>query len=263
MKRTSMFGRLFGKSETVATQLPLVDVTDRVYAVGDIHGRHDLLDLMFEKIAADHTSRDDGRQLRVVFLGDYVDRGDHTSDVLDRLCLIQQRMGEEIIFLSGNHEAALLDFLERPEEGANWLDFGGMQTLASYGVVPPRDRADAGQLKKARDEFHSAISEHLPFLRGLQKMWRSGDVVFVHAGLDPARPLHQQSDATVLWGSGNTPSGPTIDGLRIVHGHFDREEPVVSPGRVCVDTGAYYSGRLTAVRLDADEAFLVADALDL
>ena len=258
-----MFGRLFKKSETAREHMPVVDAAVRVYAVGDIHGRHDLLDLMFEKIAADHTARDDGRQLRVVFLGDYVDRGDHTREVLDRLCLIRERMCEDTIFLTGNHEAALLDFLERPEEGANWLDFGGMQTLASYGVAPPRDRADVGQLRLARDEFHAAVAEHLPFLRGLERMWRSGDVMFVHAGLDAGRPLDQQSDAAVLWGSGNSPTEPVIDGIRIVHGHFDRAEPVVSAGRVCVDTGAYYSGRLTAVRLDSEQAFLVADALDL
>lgn len=258
-----MFGRLFAKSKPVEVDVPLVDASERVYAVGDVHGRHDLLDLMFEKIAEDHSAREDGRTMRIVFLGDYVDRGDNSRDVLERLAMVQERMPEEAVFLAGNHEAALLRFLDDPEDGIDWLDFGGMQTLGSYGVSPPRDKSDTAQLNVARDAFLTAISDHLPFLRRLKPMHRSGDVLFVHAGVNPERSLDNQSDRHLLWGSGNTPEGPVIPGMRIVHGHFDRPEPIVSSQRVCVDTGAYYSGRLTAIRLDDTEGFIVADVMDL
>ena len=242
--------------------VPRLVLEDDERGVGDIHGRHDLLDMMFEKIAADHSARGDGRAMRIVFLGDYVDRGDNSREVLERLIMVQQRMPEEEVFLSGNHEAALLGFLDAPEQGSDWLDFGGMQTLGSYGIAPPRDKSDKAQLTVARDAFLTAISDHLPFLRGLRSMYRSGDVVFVHAGVNPERALDNQSERQLLWGSGNTPQGPVIEGMRIVHGHFDGPEPVVAPLRVCVDTGAYYSGRLTAVRLDDGEGFVVADVLD-
>ena len=257
-----MIGRLFAKSKPALVEVPKVDPSERVYAVGDIHGRHDLLDMMFEKIAADHSSRPDGRSMRIVFLGDYVDRGDNSREVLERLAMVQERMPDEAVCLSGNHEAAMLDFLDAPEKGADWLDFGGMQTLGSYGVAPPRDKSDVDQLKVARDAFQIAISDHLPFLRSLRSMYRSGDVLFVHAGVNPERPLDNQSDRQLLWGSGNTPEGPVIPGIRIIHGHYDRAEPIVAPLRVCVDTGAYYSGRLTAIRLDDGEGFVVADVLD-
>lgn len=239
-----------------------VDPRDRIYAVGDIHGRDDLLDALFEKIVEDAYKTPDDRQMKIVFLGDYVDRGDNSKHVLDRLVLVKERMAENTVFLAGNHEAALLGFLKDPVKNANWLDFGGRQTLGSYGITPPKSADNHAELHQVRDQFQQAILPHLPFLTSLQRYTQSGDVFFVHAGLDPNMPLNQQSDDALLWGNSEFLAQGGYPNLRVVHGHYDAYKPIVMPMRVCVDTGAYYSGRLTAIRLDAGQELLTADAMD-
>ena len=250
------------KSKPVQSEIPhRVDPSTRVYAVGDIHGRHDLLDTLFEKIIEDHFAIADERELKVVFLGDYIDRGDHTKDVLERMSLIRERLSERVIFLSGNHEAALLSFLEDPLAHKGWLAFGGKQTLGSYGISSHKSAEDEAALSALRDQFAEKIDPHLPFLRSLKRYAQSGDVVFVHAGLDPAVPLADQTDQALLWGESDFISSGGYPSFRVVHGHYDAPEPVVTPKRVCVDTGAYYSGRLTAIRLDDGEKLISVGAL--
>lgn len=250
-----MLSRIFRRREPTLAQQLFVCPTERVYAVGDIHGRHDLVELLFEKIVRDMRLHDDGRKTKIVFLGDYVDRGDHSMEVVDLLIEIKGRVSETVTFLMGNHEKALLDFLNDPMRGRHWLEFGGRQTLASYGVSPPQQSDQIG-LHRARDELAVATKHHLDFFESLIRIYRSGDVVFAHAGFDPGLDDDSQIDDVILWGDGDCK--PTLGGAgtRVVHGHFDNPNPISLPERICVDTGAFYTGTLTAVRLDSGETFL-------
>lgn len=233
-----------------------VDLSERIYAVGDVHGRNDLLDAMIEKIGIDAATHSDGRQHRVVFMGDYIDRGDHSREVIERLILLRQHLGAQVEFLLGNHEAALLGFLEDPVKWRSWLDWGGNQTLASYGIALPSTHPTRAELVALRDGLHTTMGSHVAFLKALPRFACSGDIVFVHAGLDPSYSLEEQSDSAMLWGQIEGGQASGLPGCRMVHGHYADYEPVSTERRICVDTGAYYSGRLTAVRLDDGEAFL-------
>lgn len=236
---------------------------ERIYAVGDIHGRAGLLARMLESIRASISIQTDGRRPRIVFLGDYIDRGDQSREVLDQLNRAGREIPEaEAVFLRGNHEAALLAFLADASQAANWLHFGGLQTLASYGLAPPKSTpAPPEEIERLRKDLERALGPHLPFLLATRRWLRSGDVVFSHAGLDPAHPIEDQSDGALLWGRSEFLAEGGVSGLRVVHGHYAAAEPVVTPRRICIDTGAYYSGRLTAVRLDCSlELIAVTEA---
>lgn len=237
---------------------PTVVGDERIYAIGDVHGRFDLLIGLLQKIEQDAETRtEDGRRARLVFLGDYIDRGEQSRQVLEALGQLAALNSPDLVFLRGNHEAALLDFLNEPEENAAWLRFGGRETLASFGLSPPpHGRSDRAALVPLRNALVQAITPHRAFLEGLEPMHRSGDVIFVHAAVDPERPIEAQSDDALLWGHPGFLVDDPVPGLRIVHGHYDAPQPVRLPGRICVDTGAYHSGVLTALRLDEDAAFL-------
>lgn len=262
----NMLHKWFGaKPDTVdpSSQFRVGD-KDRIYAVGDVHGRVDLLNRILELIARDVASFDDGRTAKIVFLGDYIDRGDNSREVLDVLMGVRQELPESHLqFLIGNHEAAVLSFLSDPSGKAEWLRYGGLQTLLSYGVSPPSSNPEPADLVAVADSLRAAMGPHVEFLVSLKPMYRSGDVVFIHAGLDPNRDLVDQNDDATLWGRSDFVEAGGYPGLRVVHGHYDAREVVTTPKRVCVDTGAYYSGRLTAIRLDDDEGYVVADVLDM
>jgi serine/threonine protein phosphatase 1 len=244
-----------------------VAASERVYAVGDIHGRIDLLERMLALIAADSAACSDGRRPRLVFLGDYIDRGDESRAVLARLAAAAHEHDNgckgEVLCLAGNHEAALLGFLRDPAANARWLRYGGLQTLAAYGVATP-DEADAAGLAAAAAALAAALGPHLDFVRDLRMTARSGTVLFAHAGLDPdappGAPPESQGAAALLWGRSAFLERGGPAGFGVVHGHYDAPEPRIAPRRICVDTGAYHSGRLSAVRLDAGVAILTAEA---
>ena len=255
-----MLTRLMGQGrEAGRARAPGVDPGERVYAVGDVHGRADLLAPLIGRIGADAESRADGRALRLIFLGDYIDRGDGSRETLDLLLRVRQATpADGVVFLRGNHEAALLDFVADPAAGAAWLEIGGRQTLASYGVAVPGPGASTDRLATARDALVAAMGAHLDLVRRTRLMARSGAAVFAHAGFDPGVPDAEQSEGVLLWGE--APPGAAASGASalLVHGHFATDAPVESPTRINVDTGAFHSGRLTAVRLDAARGFLSA-----
>jgi serine/threonine protein phosphatase 1 len=235
---------------------PTVSPKHRVYAVGDLHGRYDLLRAMLERIIDDFEGRRDDRRLQIVFLGDYIDRGDQSRDVLETLMKLVGGVHLDIVALRGNHEAALLDFVRAPNMYRSWLDFGAQQTMASYGVSLPRREMSETDLVSLRDQLVEALGEHLEFLRELPLMARSGDVVFTHAGVGEGDGEALANQQAMLWGDrGADPDWPA-PGKLVVHGHYDDVDAVDRPGRICVDTGAYYSGRLTAVRIDDGTEFL-------
>lgn len=259
-----MLQRLFKTGARKAPRpVPHVDPSERIYAVGDIHGRDDLLRAMLDKLAEDVAGVSDGRSVRIIFLGDYIDRGDHSAAVLDRLGALSKVGGQNVEFLMGNHEAAMLSFLDNPISGAEWIGWGGRQTLTSYGIGSVSREPGEVELTNIHAALSEKAQEHVPFLRSLKRYATSGDVICAHAGLDPLLTLEAQPDAALFWGQ--TPSGDIggMPGCRLVHGHFADYAPVTQADRICVDTGAYYSGRLTAVRLDAGEAFIHVDVQDL
>ena len=243
-----MLGFLFGRRQAAGAasfDAPLASA-EPVYAIGDVHGRADLLARLLERIDEDRAARGGGQ---VVFLGDYIDRGDHARDVLD-LLLERADAPAPPVFLMGNHERMLLDFVEEPESGRRWLRFGGLQTLMSYGV---RVVGQAADLAPARDALVEAMGPHLAFLSDrLALSHRSGNVLFVHAAADPDTAPDDQPEEALLWGAPDFEGRPRSDGLWVVHGHTVVSTPRAQAGRVAVDTGAYFSGRLTAARIDGD-----------
>lgn len=246
------------KERSVVEAGPAPASDERVYAVGDVHGRVDLFLALLHQLTADATARSgDGRQARLVLLGDYIDRGDQSRDVLEAIMRLRAAPGLFTLdCLMGNHEAALLSFLAEPARGVDWLSFGGAQTLASYGVRPPRV-SDVESVRAAAETLAARMGPHLALLRnGLHRMAQSGSIVFAHAGLDPSLPLDAQTDDALFWGRSAFLESRDDCGRLVVHGHFDADQPVVMATRICVDTGAYYSGRLTAVCLDDDVRFL-------
>ena len=216
------------------------------HAVGDIHGRADLLRKLLLSL-----ERGAAPAARLVFVGDYVDRGDQSREVLDRLQALQRERPGAVICLMGNHERMLLDFLDEPEHaGPRWLDNGGLQTMRSYGVSARAQLHSRNRLEPARDAFRDALGPTEAWLRGLPLIWRSGNVAVVHAAADPSVPIDAQTDRTLLWGHRDFGLLPRRDGIWIVHGHTITERPEARAGRIAIDTGAYVSGVLTAAHVD-------------
>ena len=224
----------------------------RVYAVGDIHGRLDLLDELQCKIAADAEAAAAVNRT-VVYLGDYVDRGAESRGVVARLAL-RPLDGFESVHLMGNHEDFLLQFLERPEVGPDWVHNGGDLTLASYDVAPPGAWAGPDAFDEAREALLAALPEsHLAFLRGLATSHVVGDYLFVHAGIRPGVPLERQRAYDLMWIRREFLAHQGDFGKVVVHGHTPVKEVDSRPNRIGIDTGAAYGGPLTAVVLEGVE----------
>lgn len=218
----------------------------RVYAIGDIHGRLDLLDELLIKIGKD-TETGLSRQV-LVFVGDYVDRGPHSSGVIARLVSLQTEA--EALFLRGNHDQALLDFLADPQFYATWKDYGGKETLVSYGVRPPLFEQRRFMFE-ARNQLLKAIPQsHLAFLNSLEPFVEIGDYYFTHAGVRPGVSLDSQRNEDLMWIRDDFLSSSVDFGKVIVHGHSVATLPVFRSNRIGIDTGAYATGKLTAVVLE-------------
>lgn len=229
-----------------------------VYAVGDVHGRLDLLGALLRDIAEDALAARAEQAPLLVMLGDYVDRGPESRGVVDLLLEMKAFARLETRTLKGNHEEALLRFLEDPKFGAVWMDNGGGPTLASYGVQPPAGRSDSDAWVRARDALAAALPEaHRAFYRDLELMVTEGDYAFVHAGVRPGVALEEQAERDLLWIRQEflEASGPF--GKVIVHGHTPTQEAQLTRHRLGVDTGAYATGVLTAVRLHREDQRLM------
>lgn len=233
--------------------VPTIPPDHRVYALGDIHGRADLLDTVLASIARDIAARPVAIPL-VVLLGDYVDRGPQSRAVIERLVALSERPGFRC--LRGNHEEVLLAVLADPSAAEDWLVFGGLETMASYGFVP--DGRPALDLVAAFAEGLPA--SHRAFLAGLPLTFACGDYLFVHAGLRPGRPLAEQSPEDLLWIRDEFLRSRAWHGHRVVHGHTPVREAEILPNRINLDTGAYATGRLTCLVLEGREAAILEDA---
>ena len=230
------------------------------YAIGDVHGRDDLLARLLGTIEADAAARGFGRDWRLVLMGDYVDRGEQSAQVLARIrgLLAGDSPAGETHALRGNHEAMMAAFAETPEAGPRWLRNGGLQTMVSYGVGGVELTREGADLTASAAALAAAADADLKMIAELPVWLRFGTVLFSHAGADPDLPPDLQSERTLIWGAPRFFQVTRKDGLWCVYGHYVVDEAHVSQGRVAVDTGAYHSGVLSAVRLEtgAEPAFL-------
>jgi len=229
----------------------------RIYAIGDIHGRLDLLLRLHELIAADATRADRGRRV-LVYIGDYIDRGPNSAGVID-LLLDRPLPGFEIVHLLGNHEDTLLQFPDDMTVGPSWLTYGGVATLASYFIeVSPGSWRDERELRWLQGEIRRRVPRrHVEFMRSLPLTHLEGDYLFVHAGIRPGIPLERQERDDLLWIRDEFLHSSVDHGKIVVHGHTITETPDQQPNRIGIDTGAFHTDCLTCVVLDgAHRAFL-------
>ena len=228
----------------------------RVYAVGDIHGRLDLLRDLNLLIHAD-AARSQAKRKVVVYLGDYIDRGPESRAVVEHL-LTRQLPGFECVHLMGNHEDILLRFLKDISVGPNWFAYGGIETLASYGVAPPESLTSIAELERAQRDLAAKLpSAHRHFLRGLRLSHGEGDYFFAHAGIRPGVALERQEQQDMLWIREPFLLSDEPFTKLVVHGHTITNEPQRRANRIGIDTGAYATGRLTSLVAEGTEqAFL-------
>jgi serine/threonine protein phosphatase 1 len=243
---------VFNKSRAAAPTARVPDGT-RLYAIGDIHGRDDLLERLLEDIATDASAAPAGTRRVLVYVGDYVDRGLESRQVIERL-LDRPPEGFEVIHLLGNHEEAFLGFLEGKPIAFDWFRYGGLETLYSYDVPIPRRAARPIDIDALRRKAVAAVpAAHVEFLRGC-KLWHvEGDYAFVHAGVRPGVSLERQEADDLLWIRDEfLSSRADHDGKVVVHGHTICERPEVRANRINIDTGAFASGRLTCLVLEGE-----------
>lgn len=222
-----------------------------VWAIGDVHGRLDLLKPLVEAIKAQAADSTFTRKV-VIFLGDYIDRGPDSRDVIRHLVNLPWNVGIEWRFLKGNHEQTMLDFLEDPSIGNQWCEYGGADTLISYGLKPPslKHRADAWAHLSA-DLAHKLSASERAFLDDLELSVAIGDYFFCHAGARPGVALDDQSEDDLLWIRGTFLKSDSEFDRLVVHGHTPTSEVHSDRRRLGVDTKAYASGVLTAVKLES------------
>jgi serine/threonine protein phosphatase 1 len=233
----------------VSRERPYIPSGRRVYAIGDIHGRADLLSNLFRRIDDDLKSRPIADAIQI-FLGDYVDRGPNSRRVID--LLIARQRGNNMVLLKGNHEDCVLHFLSNPTMLAEWKNIGGLNTLLSYGVAATNRRDPHSQHEVARALRHSMPDSHHRFLQNLAPSFTCGDFFFVHAGVRPGVPLQDQTAHDLLWIREDFLLHEEDFGKVIVHGHTPTREPEIRPNRINIDTGAYATGRLTCLVLEDD-----------
>jgi serine/threonine protein phosphatase 1 len=229
----------------------------RVYAIGDIHGRLDLLDTLLADIAMDNLARGNGIETRYIFLGDLIDRGPESRGVVDRL-LAFSRSGANVRFLMGNHEQVFLRAIQGDKKALRFLGrIGGRETLNSYGIT------DEDYKTLCTDELAARVAAlvppaHVAFLSGFEDMIALGDYLFVHAGVRPGVGLEEQSQSDLYWIRDEFLSHRDSFGPIVVHGHSITDDVDLRTNRIGIDTGAFASGRLTALGLEGEERWFLS-----
>lgn len=247
-----LIGHLAGKLRSGSQARPRLQIDlepdDVIYAVGDVHGMHDQLLALTEVIAED-AARYSGRKW-IIMLGDYVDRGPASAAVIEHLVQPPPAPFQRIC-LAGNHEIFMLDHRDGRLPVAEWLTVGGGATIQSYGV---EDHHTALVSKEGLAKLDKAVraavpAPHVRFLRDLPVLVQAGRFLFVHAGLRPGVPIEAQTDSDLVFIRASFLQGPPLPDRIVVHGHTPITQPKFENGRVNLDTGAYFSGRLTALRI--------------
>jgi len=230
----------------------------RIYAIGDVHGRLDLLLDLLSHIRTDNSARENA-QIHIVMLGDLIDRGPQSAQVVNFLIRSQPAFAT-MHFIMGNHEEVMLRSLA---EGADpratgWLDYGGRETLESYGV--PAEAMDLSGWQLSEEIRRYVPSEHLSFMAGFVDHVMFGEYLMVHAGIRPGVPLKDQRRKDLRWIREPFLLDDTDHGFIVVHGHTISADVEFKPNRIGIDTGAYRTGTLTALGLEGDERWLVSAA---
>ena len=239
------FNRLFGREvEPANSKLSSPQLSEPLFVIGDIHGCHDQLETLLEKIW-----QAEGYDARIITVGDMIDRGADSSVVLQRLFALQRVAGSRLTCLKGNHEQMMLDFLAKPESaGLRWIQAGGLNTLESFNVTWG---GQLNSLTAIAEQLSEALGpDLLAWLQGLPTFWEESNVGVVHAGADPIAPLSDQKDDNLIWGHSDFRKVRRPDGQWIVHGHTIVKEPRIKNGRISIDTGAYTGRPLTAVEIN-------------
>jgi len=245
---------MFGQRQSA--EGPSGPTGQRAYVVGDIHGRLDLLDQLLDRIEGELDERASAKTL-LVFVGDLIDRGPASAQVIERL-RTYRHPGVRPIFLLGNHEEVLLRILGGETELiAKWRWFGGSQCLASYGVDP---ETLSGQTEdEALATIRRAIpAEHVEFIRGFADTCRFGDYLFVHAGIRPGIALDEQRQADLRWIREPFLLDESDHGFVVVHGHTISRQVDEHPNRIGIDTGAFKTGVLTALAIEGSKRWYIA-----
>ena len=236
-----------------AEPLHAVPAGERVYAVGDIHGRLDLFEALLAAIDADDAARGDATT-HLVILGDLVDRGPDSAGVIARVRELAKNANVRV--LMGNHEEMFLDAFEDLQVLKHFLRYGGKETLLSYPIKKKTFRE--ASLKKLMKLMHEVIPEKdRAFIAGLEDHVRIGDYVFVHAGIRPGVPIAEQKSSEMRWIREPFLSHRNAHEAMVVHGHTITDEVEHRPNRIGIDTGAYNSGRLTALGLEGTERWII------
>lgn len=250
----SMFA-FWQKAPATWQRPPAVPDGHRIYAVGDVHGQDHLLADLLAKIEADNAA-ESAAEATIVFLGDLIDRGPKSAEVIERLRTYRP-LGIRTEFLTGNHEEVLIRILEG-EGGlvADWLRFGGVQCARSYGLSG--SRLSRMSPSEVIDALRSSIpAEHQSFLASFADTLRAGDYLFVHAGIRPGIALAEQAQVDLRWIRGPFLDHPARHEVMVVHGHTITERVDERPGRIGIDTGAYKHGVLTALVLEGEQRRII------
>lgn len=230
----------------------------RAYAIGDVHGRLDLLRNLLERIEEDSACRSNARTL-VVFLGDLVDRGPDSAGVLEFLRQYRPPTLEPV-FLFGNHEEVMLRVLGGERGGLldRWLRYGGAEALTSYGMYGAGIR-DLPERRALEQIVEAVPRSHTAFLESFADTFRFGDFLMVHAGIRPGVPLHNQTQEDLHWIREPFLSDQRNHGFVVVHGHTIVEDVDEQPNRIAIDTGAYRSGLLSAIGIEGTERWFLQE----
>ena len=230
----------------------------RVYAVGDVHGHLDLLDDLLLQIHNDIADKP-CPAVSIVFLGDLIDRGPASAQVIERL--LNPDMPARCVFLAGNHEEIFLRVLSaEPGVAYDWLGFGGDTCVESYGLTP--SALSVMDEQAIADLLTSTIpARHIEFVKGFSDTVRSGDYVFVHAGIRPGIPIDEQSSHDLRWIRNEFLNDGKDHGFMVIHGHTISDGVDERVNRIGIDTGAYQTGALTALALEDDRRWILTTGI--
>jgi serine/threonine protein phosphatase 1 len=240
--------RFFRRANREPVKAPSIPAGRRLYVIGDIHGRLDLLLMLERQIELDLATAPD--EVTTIFLGDYVDRGKDSAGVLEKLS--SGSFCTPIVALCGNHEEVFLQFLEDASVLASWRQFGGLETLHSYGVDVSEAMRGVGFDEAQRALADALPTRHREFLDRTLLSFELGDYFFCHAGVRPGVALNAQVRHDLLWSRSEFLDFPGSFGKIVVHGHTPKADPEVRPNRINVDTGAYASSVLTALVIEGE-----------
>jgi serine/threonine protein phosphatase 1 len=253
-----MFSRWFGGKSNANRLAARVPDGIRLYCIGDIHGRADLLAAMFDGIGADLAEHPPAQQGILVFVGDYVDRGLQSREVIDMI-LADPLPELTKVCLKGNHDESALQFLRDSQFGPIWFSYGGDATLLSYGVRMPAGKVGSERYEGMRQQFEAALPpSHLEFLTNLQMTYECGDYLFVHAGVRPGVAFADQNPEDLMWIREEFLDSRQDFGKVVVHGHSVSDAPELKRNRIGIDTGAYASNRLTCLILEGDQRHFIS-----